>query len=143
MVFDLDGVLVETRRANELAYRYAGVVPPGNHHVVPWQTWTTKEVHDAKNAALSKFIGEIRALPLMDLITSQTIVLSNCSDPAMKLLASLYEPLQHCSIHNNLDASGKTRFLWGARPIGVYFDDSAEVCALVKTHTEWQTCRVL
>lgn len=144
IVFDLDGVLVETRRANELAYRFVGVVPPGNHHVVPWQTWTTAEVHDAKNAALENFMDEIRALPLLGMVSPRTVILSNCSDAALVLIRRKWPVgLWPHAIFNNLNANEKANWLRTHSPAGVYFDDSAETCALVAAQTEWQVCRVM
>lgn len=143
MAFDLDGVLVDTKEANRQAYLAVDVRPPGNFHVIPWQHWVTKPLHDAKNKALPQFADLIKPLRLLELLEDDSLILSNCSDEALALIRSRIPQLADRTIYNNMIIAEKANFLNRLGEVGLYLDDSQEGCAFIKAHTRWTTCRIL
>lgn len=142
LVFDLDGVLVDSREANRLAYQSIGIQPPPNFHVRPWQQWVTQDLHDMKNLALVSFAAHIRPGPLWSLVKSDCMVLSNCSPAAFEVILTAMPTLRVIDVTLGLDVSAKVNWL-NMRKAGIYFDDSAETCAFVRANTEWTVCRVM
>lgn len=150
IVYDLDGVLIRTREANRQAYLSLGVDPPPGFDRVPWQDWLhrhdgglctpAKKLHDAKNAALAKFLPDYgEPLPLLELARAQSAtVLSNCSDAALRLYEETF-PLRELNIHNEMDAADKVAWLLRQDRPGVYVDDSLLTCQRVSQITDWQT----
>lgn len=138
VIYDLDGTLVETKLANREAYIMAGVTPPDNFNTIPWQEWTTKEIHTLKNINLEKTMPEYaRELPLLQIARStKSIVLSNVSDAALKIVAGIFD-LSRLTVANKMTPTDKVLFLKNASYTGVYVDDSIETCKLVKATTGW------
>ncbi len=148
-VFDLDGTLVSTREANRLAYESIGVLPPANFHHVPWNSWTTEEIHKAKNRALPEFIHAFaKPLPLLEcalqLEYRNTCVLSNCSDSALLTLRKKFPELRELGIRNRMSGAEKAIFISANYMFmqGVFFDDCLLTCQRVAQMTTFQTVHV-
>lgn len=144
MVFDLDGVLVDTREANLKAYRAAGVQPPPNFHVMDWRRWTTAEAHDAKNAALERFAHEVRPLPLLALaLRLDAPVLSNISIRALEVLQRFVSDVRRLNVRHEMDRAAKLRWLKVQPEPGTYFDDCELTCWAAQREAGWQACCVV
>lgn len=147
-VFDLDGTLVQTRKANLMAYQEVGVVPPDNFHQIPWNRWASKEQHDNKNVILKRTMKEYaRRMPLLDvaLQTIGAVVLTNASDPALDLLLEMFPELYNLTIYNRLSGAAKAQHilsLYGNDEKGVFYDDCLLTCQLVQQVTGWQVVHV-
>ncbi len=134
IVFDLDGTLVETMTANFHAYRAVGEVPPNDFHQVPWQSWTSKEMHDAKNKVLPQYMGvHAKETPLMDVareLGDRCLIVSNISEEALGCLRD-YIDLREFNIKHGLNIAEKIKVI---REVGgsIYFDDAYVNCVRVK-----------
>lgn len=70
-IFDLDGVLIDNKKAISSAYLKAGALMPTTAWGLPWQEWTTEEIHDKKNLYYRNYLKEHgRILPLAFLAAS-------------------------------------------------------------------------
>lgn len=144
MVFDMDGVLVDTREANRQAYLRCGVVPPDDHHVRPWQTWCSPEQHDAKAEYFPDCLREYgRELPHLDLALSQSrdlpvVVLTNASTRSLEACRAAFPRL--CLLPAVWDMRPEMKLAWlqSCRMGGTYYDDSvAMVCRVREVCPGW------
>lgn len=148
--YDLDGVLIDSRRATLEAYAIAGVVPPPDFYHRSWQSWTTPEVHARKTAALPLVAGKqtITELPLLEFAHKNGgTILSMCSDEALAITRPMFGLDSIGPILNKLSVERRLEYLKNATlnlegVDYIYFDDNAEFCELVSKHTRWQACRV-
>lgn len=142
--FDLDGVLVDTQHALRAAYLSVGVTPPDNFNTVGWETWCTREQHDARNEALPSFAELVRPLPLLKFaLQRRAPVLSSCSRPALKWVQKAIPSVAMLQVVCELRFESKLNAIRAIGETGVYFDDNSEFCDTVARETRWQACRVL
>lgn len=151
LVFDLDGVLIDTKAANLAAYRAIGKEPPAHFYHVHWSEWCSQEEHDAKLREMPRFAHLYRWLPLMDvaLLDPGTLVLSSISAAGLRTVKASHHGLRYnlerLNITTGLRAEEKLQRLISLRsisPPGVYFDDSEQFCRRVSEETDWTTCHV-
>jgi hypothetical protein len=144
-VFDMDGVLVDTREANEWAYRQCGVEPPPDHHTRPWQEWCTKEQHDAKAETFPEGLKlHGRELPLLEqaLNASIAVVLTNASTLSLVAVLGAFPRLAQLPIVWNMRPDEKLAWLQARGP-GYYWDDSEAFCLRAqKELPRWSIIRV-
>lgn len=137
IAYDLDGTLILTRQANLRAYRVVGADPPEDFHTRPWQTWTTKGVHDAKNSIVDKFLREMAvATPLLGIYTQTGgSILTNASETVVEVLRGMFPGLYGARIYR-MTPDEKLDWM-RARDPGFYFDDNVELIARVNRETRW------
>jgi len=144
LAFDLDGVLVDTQIACLQSYRSAGVEPPDDHHTIGWETWCTKEQHDAKNEEMKHHLYLIKPLPLLRLaLQRRAPVLSACSREALAACKIAIPELKQLQIVCELRTEARLNAIRALGEAGVYFDDSQKMCDIVKQETRWQVARVI
>lgn len=149
IVFDLDGTLIDTRAANELAWRATlGRSPPPDFYERNWMEWASEGAHEEK---LRRYPWALerhppRVLPLMAVALRErsfgSIVLSAISPEGLAVVSRLVLPLRRLDIVPGLDIERKVLhliLLESIRGAGVYVDDSAATCQLVRERTGWQT----
>lgn len=94
-VFDLDGVVVNTRLAVEAAYRHAGVEMPADAWGKPWREWCSEKVHHAKNLAYrNALIEHATPGPLLWLVRklrTEVLVLTGASPDAVNIVKRVFE----------------------------------------------------
>lgn len=138
-VFDLDGTLMDTREAVKHAYLLAGVRMPNDAWGKPWREWTTKDVHDKKNAmypiALHNFASP---LPLLDYaVKLRSHILTAASLDAVLALKQVGWLPARTPFTSELSREQKVDWLrhhgWG-----VYVDDDSETRTLAKERTTWK-----
>ena len=137
MVFDLDGTLVDTRKANWEAYRHINISPPDNFHQIPWQQWVTVTGHDAKNRVLPKFMKiHAKELPLLGVarLMEDKVIVSNISAAALESLIDCVD-LDEFNIFAGLDIRSKADRINFLRA-EYYVDDSLGNCLYIKDNTE-------
>jgi len=87
-VFDMDGVLIDTRKAVEAAYARAGVTMPAEAWGLRWQEWCSREAHDRKNAMyptmLNLYARELPAFKILQQFGGS--VLTSASTHAARLV---------------------------------------------------------
>lgn len=140
LVWDLDGTLVETRKANQLAYKSLGITPPDDFHVRPWQEWCSQEAHDEKGRIIGRFIlNYARPLQLLQVweANGRGQILTNASKEAIVAIRNAFPQLADANIKGGMRSYEKTAWLRVHAPTGVYFDDSEKTVGLVKEETQW------
>lgn len=140
-IFDLDGVLVDTRRANLEAYRRAGIEPPADHHVRPWQEWCSPEDHERKGEHLLECLRDYgRKMPLMGEALRPgvpALVLSNASTRSLLALRQVFVLLGDLPIVWGVSSRRKAAWLAARYEYGEYWDDSLDVVAQVRRIPGW------
>lgn len=143
LAFDLDGTLVDTRDANTAAYRAAGIEPHPDHWRIRWETWCTKEQHDAKQehfpVMLRKYGRLLPASEILFRVGGQ--ILTNASQRSVNAVTWVFPKLLGRICHNNLSHDLKVEMLKHTPP-GIYFDDLEDVCTRIRKETGWQAVNV-
>lgn len=143
-VFDLDGVLLDTRSANLAAYQAVGIDPPDGWFHQPWQAWCPANVHRAKVLAFPEYVHLIKGLPLLHEVWGRhsAMVVTSASTETLGVMHEYFRIFDHLRIcgtaitlHDRLSLLRQ----WGS---GVYYDDSADTCREVQRIGGWQTCHV-
>lgn len=143
-VFDLDGTLLDNRRAVREAYREAGVIMPDDAWGRPWQEWLDSEaLHKAKNLAYPVMLGiHGRPLPpLRDLERALAMgdaveILTSASEDATQHALAF---LGHPDLPRITGASRDEKYniLSRALVAGTYYDDDVAFARRVRTGTGW------
>jgi hypothetical protein len=143
LVFDLGGVLVNSREANLASYRAIGVEPPENFDKIAWETWCSPDHHKAKRAALQKHRGLIQPLPLLELaLQAEGLVISACHEDSLEMACLVVPGLRRLRVQCGV--RDKVTLLAGMdNGPGVYYDDSLLVCEEVQRRTKWQVMHAL
>lgn len=143
-VFDLDGVLLDTRSANLAAYQAVGVNPPDGWFYLPWQAWCPKLLHEAKVIVFPRHVHLVKSLPLIQeawdrqssmVVTSASIETLGTFHEYFRIFDHLRISGTEITLHDRLSLLRQ----WGS---GVYYDDSADTCREVQRIGGWQTCHV-
>src|SRR5262245_21811883 len=111
--FDLDGVLVDTRRAVVEAYKYVGVDMPDGAWGLPYREWHTvhnaDELHKKKNTYYYKTVGLFaKPMPLLKVAESWKYpVLTGASHTAVEIIClkfamNLFVPLRGASLDDKI-----------------------------------------
>jgi len=143
-VFDLDETLVSTREANLRAYKHIGVEPPEDFHVRPWQSWTTKELHDQKGEVLGEFVWDhVQLLPTFRILrATKGTILTNAAGRTLQHIVKVFPEI---GLYNKIiERAPFEKILWLQQQVepGVYWDDNADFCEQVRSATEWQAVHV-
>lgn len=147
-IFDLDGVLIDARKANLEAYRSVGIEPPHDFYHRTWEEWCPVDKYKARLEALPQFAHLIRLLPLFEtcmLNQHNSIILSACSDTTLQIIKNTVG-LAGAVIINKLRTDSRMEILlknqFGIPYPGIYYDDNEAFCKLVAKETRWQVCQV-
>lgn len=144
LAFDLDGTLVDTRRAVVEAYRAAGVEPPDGFWGRPWREWLDDAAaHERKCAAypemLRRHAGE---LPLMGLLRERGgVILTGASLDGAREVLRLFPVGRQVELHTGMTGDDKVRWLLDHDP-GVYYDDDLGFVERVERETKWAPIHV-
>jgi beta-phosphoglucomutase-like phosphatase (HAD superfamily) len=146
-VFDLDGVLIDSRQAVEAAYRDAGVEMPSAAWGLPWQSWLidlcgsdekAREVHALKNELYpQKLLEHAQRLPAADIVSAlwfmdphQVRIITGASDRATLAVLEVLN-LNRIQYACGLTSQDKTdilrAFVRFGYNMGMYFDDRDDV----------------
>ena len=143
LVFDLDGVLLDTRSANLAAYQAVGVTPPEDFHQRPWEEWCSPGHHDAKNRVFPQCLDSVKTLPLFEYAWCRggAMVVSSISNEAFGALEAKFRLWRGLNLVLGLRLHERLALLrqWGS---GVYYDDSRQTCDEVAKLGGWQVCHV-
>lgn len=140
IVFDVDGVLVDTRELVRRAYAEVGVIQPDYAWHQPWYNWLpglaggyalAKEVHTNKNIAYINLISVLGVpeLPAATLVKSWPI-LTNVLAMSSGSEFAVYAVLRAVGLHKmqvlgtGLSEEAKNDVLCQVVEPGVYIDDS-------------------
>lgn len=163
-VFDLDGVLADTRSAVRDAYAIAGVAMPDEAWGHPWMTWLPKylggnvlaarELHTRKTIAYAEMVrtGQVSELPAAGVVRA----LTRRTPPSVLVLTSASmdsaRPLMHAlHLKTNILAGVQLTLSqrvgmvteWAHISPGAYFDDDRAQAEVVVAHLEhWTACHV-
>jgi phosphoglycolate phosphatase-like HAD superfamily hydrolase len=141
IVFDLDGVLVDTREAVRQAYKDAGVIMPDDAWGKPWQSWliemcsdyrTAMLVHAEKDVQYKRLIEHncVQLLPPMVLLRTlhqsgvvKVGVATGASESATGELTRRFHISDVPVYGTSMTPEAKALILPGVAPFGVYIDD--------------------
>lgn len=140
IVWDLDGTLVDTRKANLYAYESIGVTPPVDFDTRPWQDWCTEKDHNRKSDVIHLYLDKY-ARPTVLMPWYRQVggtVLTNASWPVVKWC---FEKFDLAPVLHGYTPNMKVEWL-AARPPGVYLDDSKRTIELVRRKTNWCAVQV-
>jgi hypothetical protein len=158
-VFDLDGVLVDTRQAVYHAYAEAGVVMPRSAWGSPWQSWLidlcdhdpdrASDVHDHKSGVYPAMLKKYAvALPLSYYFNSlqrrgfPVFVITGASlegaSAAMKIGKIDTENLYDYGLTTRQKTKTLAYFSANLFDVGVYYDDQDGV----KVPDDWAAVKV-
>lgn len=140
LVFDLDGTLVDTRRAVIEAYAHVGVTMPGWAWGMPWYKWLgSKQLHDAKSAVypemLKRYALKLRLYDVASRLYAP--VITGASDSAVRAVTGLFGPLNVRMVEAT--TLRKVLFLARCKRTGTYIDDDEKVREQVEVNTRWTT----
>lgn len=144
LVFDLDGTLIDSKRAVFEAYRKVGLFPPEDWWGKPFSAWSDDwRAHDRKNEYYPEMLLKYgRRLPCADLMEiTGGIILTGASREAT-LYALQFLNLGADTI-SGCDEAAKLRELERLGEFGIYFDDDYRFCQRVRELTKWQAIHVL
>ena len=143
LVFDLDGTLVDTKKAVFEAYRYVGVNMPEDAWGKNWREWLTgpdaEKLHKAKNTIYLKTVGlyaqPLELLPFVE--KAGYPVITGASMIAAETIAIKFAPKLRIALREaTLDM--KAKWLNDRRP-GVYVDDDVRARSFIEEKTKWKT----
>lgn len=148
-VYDLDGVLADTKEFVLQCYRSAEVEPPDDFWGKPWQSWLDDPAkHDLKNTFLHKHKHLIKPLPILQvfnrlggvILTGASAIGANTTFQAIELDTRVLESLytgktiqEKADLLNILTRMGKR---------GLMFEDTKENVTYLRKNTEWQIVHV-
>lgn len=93
-VFDLDGVVIDSRCAVEEAYKMAGVTMPDGVWGKPWTEWCDEEVHNRKNsaypAALEKYGRPGPLFWVVEKLAGNAMILTGASMSALYIVRRVF-----------------------------------------------------
>ena len=175
-VFDMDGTLVDSRDAVRASYADVGITMPDDAWGKPWRHWLpqlcsrstelAQEVHQNKNEAYMRRIGQVRPLPLArslallhGRIGMRTAVVTGASHAAAhhiltKIIGVAIEPEEHgVLLSTEQDLSGKAHAIAAFASVhdeGIYYDDDLRTCEVIDqflttvgaTRHQWSICHV-
>ena len=133
-VFDMDGVLVETRRANILAYRSIGVQPPPDFHHRPWQEWVDEYKHRQKGDVLPEYlerVGFLYEAPLYLAEQLNGLILTNASKKSYETVCRLFPRLAAIPALHSMPPNDKIWWMSRQDEEGIYFDDNKAIAQRV------------
>lgn len=136
-IFDLDGTLIDTKRAVQEAYRAAGVEMPESAWGLSAKEWLddqTGEIHKRKNQFYPGMLAQFaKPMPLLGFaIKNQSTIITGASPEAVALIREIFN-IEN-PVFPNLDARAKVSFLLD-RPVGLYVDDDIRTRRLIRTLT--------
>lgn len=143
--FDLDGTLIDSRKAVLQAYHDVGVTPPDDFFMKPWRDWLKdEEAHKAKNRRYLELIPMIRELPLMDLYRrlSSPLIMTGASRDAVKAIADHFG-LASDRIISEMNIRGKIRIMNQSRAPGIMFEDQPDAAETMRKETKWTICHTI
>lgn len=135
-MFDLDGVLVDTRDAVRMAYREAGVTMPDDAWGKPWREWLDDpQVHANKNRHYADMLRQhATALPLLDYAEEHRIpIITGASREATRAINIVYGVHLNviewsCSLEKKVSLIKAMR---DSDQTGIYVDDNVEACQTI------------
>lgn len=132
-IFDVDGVLCDTRLAVKLAYKEVGVEFPEYAWGLPKQEWfVDEEAHDKKNACYPAFLARygVRS-PICDFVSdllatpfSDVAILSSASESAVRSVLDFVGLSEVYILGSGYSAAEKYNALQEHWPRGFYVDDN-------------------
>ena len=140
VAFDLDGTLVDSREAVELAYRIAGVTMPDGAWGKPWQEWLDDpDVHCRKTIIYINLIqlGKVNVnAEVKKWITRSNIhpvVLTGASETAaVMLLNQMFQPSEFTVAGTSMSTAAKIAYLQSHTEISTYVDDDDKAVGLIR-----------
>lgn len=146
-VFDLDGTLVDTRRAVLDAYGRAGVNMPEDAWGLPWQDWLiTPEGrpdfarHALKNAAYPDCVARLaRRLDLLEFaVSNRCPILTGASRPAVEAIEACFGVTLNVRGYS-MKVGDKVSWLRGEGDVySVYVDDDENARRTIRVATSWR-----
>jgi phosphoglycolate phosphatase-like HAD superfamily hydrolase len=146
-VYDLDGTLIDSKRAVVEAYKAAGINPPDDFWGKPFSAWCDANVaHERKNDLYPEMLKKYgKRLPTADLMaeTGGHILTGASYDATLYALGFLGLMTVVDCIYDSCDDATKLRQLEKLGESGFYFDDDFRFCQRVRELTKWQAIHVL
>lgn len=137
-VFDLDGTLVDNRKAIEMAYRFAGVTTMRWHR--PWREWCTPYQHNVKRQIYPVMLRDYgKRLPLADIAERDLgVILTGASPEAVAQLeqAGLINVGRLIMAGMGMTPWEKADWL-ALHGWGTYVDDELACRQIIQEHTTW------
>jgi hypothetical protein len=146
IIFDLDGVVVDSREAVEMAYRSAGTVMPEDAWGKPWSEWLTgadaTQIHANKCRVYPQMLRDYAlALPLMFYAQEHRIpIITGASREAARSVNVTFG-VQLNVIEWSCTREKKVsvlKFLQNTGQLGIYVDDDEEACQEISERTAWR-----
>lgn len=138
-VFDLDGTLVDTRKAVEEAYHLAGVHMPPEMWGRPWQQWLNNaRVHSLKNKLYHQTLRQYGVkLPLLEVaLQLDAPVLTGASSAAVRTIMQRWASGLNIAL---VEATPLMKAVWlNQHEPGTYVDDSEHTRAVIREKTQWR-----
>lgn len=137
LIFDLDGVIVDTKRAVIEAYKIAGVDMPPEMWGHPWREWCDERTHNLKNTAynytLNKYAVHGPLFGVVRSLGSDAYVLTGASRDAAVLVRSMFHlNFRLLSCECSYTSKAATLMSLAFDKEIVYFDDDADVVNRLK-----------
>lgn len=139
-IFDLDGVLIDTKLAVKEAYKRVGVNMPEDAWGKPYEEWCSHEEHELKKEVYPQFVDFLATeLPMLgvakdlDLLPNcNVMILTGASASAVELLQSkfCFQKLRILCWGANTDT--KLKCLASLPSGGVYFEDNPSIAKVMR-----------
>ena len=95
LVFDLDGVIINSRPAVKAAYSEAGIEMPDEMWGKPWRVWCDEQTHTRKNAVYSDMLQKHSKpgplLWMVDKLKTEALVLTGASSDAVHIVKRILD----------------------------------------------------
>jgi FMN phosphatase YigB (HAD superfamily) len=157
VVFDVDGVLVDTHELVRKAYAEIGVVIPKGRWGSAWPTWLpdqcggdldrARDLHDRKTRIHLDLLTSTTVRPLAgaeaaDWLATHgwtvRVLTSSTKEVARATLDSIRSGWSSLLAATDVDHLGKRRILHDLAPSGVYVDDNLELGEKITDSSAWR-----
>lgn len=145
--FDLDGTLVDNKKAVKRSYEKAGVTPPEDFWGKPSKEWLRDPSATYRKNRIYTEIAPLLNIPLptLDIYLANypsPIITGASQDGAVTTLKSCLVPFDPTLLYTGCTAEDKADILNNLSEKGTYYDDRKLVVEFLRENTSWRIVHV-